>query len=47
MSYWDRLDYLNVDSLYNRRIKIDLYVCIREFITREFLQPKQSRVIYC
>jgi len=24
MSYWDRLDYLNWDSLYNRRIKSDL-----------------------
>jgi len=23
MSYWDRLDYLNLDSLYNRRIKSD------------------------
>jgi len=21
-----------------------MYVCIRKFITREFLQPKQSRV---
>ena len=24
MSYWDRLDYLNLDNLYNRRIKSDL-----------------------
>jgi len=24
MSYWDRLDNLNLDSLYNRRIKSDL-----------------------
>jgi len=24
-----------------------MYVCIRKFITREFLEPKQSRVCAC
>jgi len=28
----------------DRPMYVCMYVCIREFITREFLQPKQSRV---
>ena len=43
-------DLIDHNVLFNKLLSsgvpehVCMYVCIREFITREFLQPKQSRV---